>query len=129
MLINHYITDGNKATGSFAEDFPNGGGLQYVQVDLGSAYDINDFKMWHYYGDGRKYKDVVVQVSSEPTFTTGATTVFNNDADNSAKLGTGTDREYYETSSGLDVKFDPVKARYVRFYSKRKRYEQQQPLR
>ena len=111
------INDGNKATGSFAEDFPRGGGLQYVQVDLGSAYDINDFKIWHYYGDGRKYKDVVVQVSSEPTFTTGATTVFNNDADNSAKLGIGKDREYYETSSGLDVKFDPVKARYVRFYS------------
>jgi len=112
-----FVNDGNKTTGSFAEDFPGGGGLQYVQVDLGAYQDINNFKLWHYYGDSRKYKDVVVQVSSDPTFAMDVTTVFNNDADNSAKLGTGNDREYYETSSGLDIKFDPVKARYVRFYS------------
>jgi len=111
------ITDGNKSTGSFSEDYPNGGGLQYVQVDLAGSYDISDIKLWHYFGDGRKYKDVVVQVSNDPTFTTGVKTVYNNDTDNSAKLGTGTSSEYAETSSGLDITADAVNGRYVRFYS------------
>ena len=78
------ITDGSKSTGTFAEDYPNGGGLQCVQVDLGDYYDLSDIKLWHYYGDGRKYKDVVVQVSNDPTFAADVTTVYNNDTDNSA---------------------------------------------
>ena len=111
------ITDGSKSTGSFAEDYPNGGGLQYVQMDLGAYYDLSDIKLWHYYGDGRKYKDVIVQVSNDPNFATDVTTVYSNDTDNSAKLGTGTKTEYAETSAGLDIPFDAVNARYVRFYS------------
>ena len=81
------ITDGSKSTGSFAEDYPNGGGLQYVQMDLGAYYDLSDIKLWHYYGDGRKYKDVIVQVSNDPTFATDVTTVYSNDTNNSAGLG------------------------------------------
>ena len=81
------ITDGSKSTGSFSEDYPNGGGLQYVQVDLGGNYDVSDIKLWHYYGDGRKYKDVIVQISNDPTFQTGVRTVFNNDTNNSAGRG------------------------------------------
>ena len=45
------------------------------------------------------------------------TTVFNNDTNNSAGRGTGTDSEYAETSAGLDIGFSGVNARYVRFYS------------
>ena len=50
------ITDGNKSTGSFSEDYPNGGGLQYVQVDLAGSYDISDIKLWHYFSDGRRIR-------------------------------------------------------------------------
>ena len=110
-------TDGSKSTGSFAEDYPNGGGLQYMQLDLRAYYDLSNIKLWHYYGDGRKYKDVIVQVSNDPTFATDVTTVFSNDTDNSAKLGTGTKAEYARTSAGLDIPFDTVNARYVRLYS------------
>ncbi|MBR4171661.1 MAG: hypothetical protein IKR48_08430, partial [Kiritimatiellae bacterium] len=44
-------------------------------------------------------------------------TVFNNDHDNSAKLGKGKDKEYIETSEGRPFAINGVKARYVRFYS------------
>ena len=111
------ITDGNKSTGSYADDYPNFSGLQYVQADLGAYYDLNEIKLWHYYGDGRKYKDVIVQVSNDPTFATDVKTVYNNDTNNSAGRGTGTNSEYAETSAGLDIEFDAVNARYVRFYS------------
>jgi len=112
-----YATDGSRGTYSIADDYPKASGLQYIQLDLGASYDLNEIDLWHYYGDMRKYHDVVIQVSNDPAFSSGATTVFNNDADNSAGLGAGTDREYYETSSGLGVAFDAVKARYVRLYS------------
>jgi len=112
------ITDGRKTTGysGYSEDSPSNG-LQYVQLDLGKACDINEFKLWHYFGDARKYRDVIVQISDDPTFATGVKTVFNNDTDNSAKLGTGTDLEYSETSAGLDIEFNTVNGRYLRFYS------------
>jgi uncharacterized protein YjdB len=111
------ITDGNKSTGAFADDYPTGGGLQYVQMDLGSYCDLSRIKLWHYYGDGRKYNDVIVRVSNDPTFATDVTTVYNNDGDNSAGFGTGTDAEYSETSAGLTITIDMVNARYVRLYS------------
>jgi hypothetical protein len=60
---------------------------------------------------------VVVQVSDDPTFKTGVTTVYNNDTDSSAGLGTGTDIEYTETSAGLDIPVTSVNGRYVRLYS------------
>jgi hypothetical protein len=111
------VADGSKSTGSFSEDYPAGGGLQWVQADLGISYDISDIKLWHYFGDSRTYHDVVVQVSDDPTFKTGVTTVYNNDADGSAGLGTGTAAEYAETSAGLDIPVTSVTGRYVRFYS------------
>ena len=88
-----------------------------MQMDLGAAYDLNAIQLWHYYGDGRSYQDVVVQLSNDETFTDGVVTVFNNDKDGSAGLGVGTNYEYSETSAGKAIKFDTVNARYVRFYS------------
>ena len=85
------VTDGSKKTTSFAEDYPAGGGLQYIQLDLGAYYDLSDIKLWHYFGDGRKYKDVIVQVSNDSAFKRDVTTVYNNDSNNSAGLGVGTD--------------------------------------
>jgi hypothetical protein len=77
--------------------------------------------VWHDQGDERVYRDVIVQLSNDPKFTDGVQTIFNNDHDNTAKLGAGKDKEYRERNDGRpmaaakDDKFP--KARYVRCYS------------
>ena len=110
-----YVTDNQTDnTSNYATGAP---GKQWVQVDLGASYDLNEVKLWHYYGDGRRYRDVVVQLSNDATFASGAVTVFNNDTDGSSGLGVGTASEYSETSSGKTIAFDAVNARYARFYS------------
>lgn len=38
-------------------------GLQYVQIDMGGEYDIEDIKVWHYWDDGRTYYATKTQVS------------------------------------------------------------------
>ncbi|BBH23221.1 hypothetical protein Back11_45660 [Paenibacillus baekrokdamisoli] len=109
-----YATDG--ITDNLDQITDAGPGLNYIQIDFGTSYDINTVNLWHYYGDGRTYHDVIVQLSNDSTFTT-STTVYNNDTDNSAALGTGTDLEYAETSGGKAIQFATVKARYLRVYS------------
>ena len=110
------ITDGEKSGGDgfFIELGP---GPQWVQIDLGASHPLSAILAWHYHSQARVYRDVVVQVSDDPAFKTGVTTVFNNDHDNSSKLGAGKDKEYIEVAEGR--LFDPkgVKARYVRLYS------------
>ena len=110
------VTDGDKsgAEGSFVELGPT---RQWVQIDLGAARPLHAIVAWHYHSQARVYRDVIVQVSDDPAFKTGVTTVFNNDHDNSAKLGIGQDKEYIEVAEGK--LFDPkgVKGRYVRLYS------------
>jgi RHS repeat-associated protein len=83
----------------------------------GAINPITQIKLWHYYGDSRKYHDVIVQVSNDPDFSKGVTTVYNNDTENSAGRGAGTDSEYSETSSGKTISVNSIKARYVRIYS------------
>ena len=111
----HYIADGQIAT---KNNYANGApGLQWVQMDLGTGYELNAVQLWHYYADGRSYRDVVVQLSNDETFTNGVVTVFNNDEDGSASLGVGTDSEYSETGEGKTIGFATTNARYARFYS------------
>ena len=90
-------------------------GVQWIKIDLGQSYNLNQVNVWHYFGDGRTYHDVIVQVSNDSTFGT-KTTVFNNDSNNSANQGTGTDLEYAETSTGKTIMFTTVSARYVRLW-------------
>jgi hypothetical protein len=118
FLRTSYFTDGDKDSYDYADSYP-GSGLQWVQLDLGTSYNLNDIKLWHYFKDARKYHDIIVQLSNDSTFKTSVTTVFNNDTDNSAGLGlgAGTDSEYSETIFGKDVPFASVNARYIRFYS------------
>ena len=110
------ITDGDKGgdEGSFVELGPT---PHWVQIDLGSSHALYAILAWHYHSQARVYRDVIVQVSDDPAFKTGVTTVFNNDHDNSAKLGIGKDKEYIEVAEGK--LFDPkgAKGRYVRLYS------------
>ncbi|MBP1745208.1 MAG: polysaccharide deacetylase family protein [Firmicutes bacterium] len=111
-----YVTDGGKSVNNYADSYTNSG-IQWLQLDLGTAYNVSDIKLWHYFGDSRKYHDVVVQLSNDPEFTAGVNTVYNNDTNNSAGRGTGANSEYTETSAGLDIPFSAVNARYARFYT------------
>ncbi len=105
------VVDGNKDTAGWADVGPN---PQWVQVDLGQSYALSRVNLWHYYGDGRTYNDIIVQVSDSPDFST-RTTVFNNDFDNSSGQGAGTDAPYAEAAIGKEILVNPtVTARYVR---------------
>jgi hypothetical protein len=93
-------------------------GVQWVQVDLGEPFAIHAIAMWHDHRLLQAFHDVIVQVSDDPEFKTGVTTLYNNDTDNSAQLGVGTDREYFELEYGRVIPVKGVKARYVRGYTK-----------
>ncbi|MHC4430493.1 MAG: hypothetical protein ACYTBS_01510 [Planctomycetota bacterium] len=110
------ITDGDKeaSDGSFVELAPF---LQHVTIDLESPHEIFAVVVWHFHKEARAYLDVVVQTADDPDFTANVTTLFNNDIDNSAGLGAGTDMHYVETHKGELIDAKGVKARYVRLYS------------
>jgi hypothetical protein len=110
------ITDGEKEGGDgyFVELGP---GRQWVQIDLGASCALHAILAWHFHSQARVYRDVMVQVSDDKDFAKGVTTIFNNDHDNTSKLGAGKDKEFIEVAEGK--LFDPkgVKGRYVRLYS------------
>lgn len=110
------ITDGDKEAGEgyFVELLD---GLQWVQIDLENAAEIYGIWVWHFHSQKRAYHDVIVQVSDDPEFKNGVTTLFNNDYDNSAKMEKGKDKPYVETRFGLLVDGKGAKGRYVRLYS------------
>jgi len=110
------ITDGDKQgdEGYYVELMD---GLQWVQIDLEEKADIYAIWVWHFHSQLRAYHDVIVQLSNDPEFKTGVTTVFNNDFDNSAGFGRGRDRPYVETRFGKLIDGQGVNARYVRLYS------------
>lgn len=111
-----YVTDGEKDAGEgYFVELSNG--LQWVQIDLEQEATIQAVWVWHFHSQRRAYHDVVIQISNDPEFASGVTTVYNNDFDNSAALGTGTDAPYIETQYGLLVPVAGVKGRYVRLYS------------
>ena len=113
---NEYVVDGDK-TPDATSMLQLPGGLQWVQLDLGAEHVISAICVWHDQGDERVYKDVIMQISNDANFVDGVTTVFNNDHDNSAKLGKGTDKEYHERNDGRPVDAKLTKGRYVRVYS------------
>ncbi|MHC4560925.1 MAG: hypothetical protein ACYS80_26895 [Planctomycetota bacterium] len=110
------ITDGDKeaADGSYVELGPS---LQHVMIDLEALHEIYAIAVWHFHKEPQVYFDVVVQTADDPDFTMNVRTLFNNDIDNSAGLGVGTDMHYVETNKGELIDARGVKARYVRLYS------------
>jgi hypothetical protein len=110
------ITDGDKDAGEgyFVELLD---GLQWVQIDLEKTAAIHAIWLWHFHSQRRAYHDVIIQISDDPQFKTGVTTVYNNDYDDSAKMGRGGDRPYVETRFGKIVDGKGTKGRYVRLYS------------
>jgi len=111
-----FITDGDKTgiDGAYVELGPN---TQWVQVDLGTSAKIDAVAAWHFHSQARVYHDVVVQISDDPEFKKGVKTIFNNDDDNSSKLGKGGDKSYVETNHGRVLPAEGASGRYVRLYS------------
>lgn len=92
-------------------------GKQWFQVDLGEAARIYAIVVWHDHRFLQVFRDVIVQVADDPDFTQNVQTIYNNDVDNSAGLGIGTDKEYFETYQGRTFDAKGVVSRYVRCYS------------
>ena len=109
------VTDGDKEAdeGCFVE-FADG---KWIQIDLEKSAPLYAIIAWHYHAAKRVYHDVIVQVSDDPEFKSGVTTLYNNDYDNSAGFGKGANRPYIESRYGLVVDGKGTKARYVRLYS------------
>ena len=103
------VTDGDKGgdEGSWVELGP---GKQWVQIDLAEEANIYAITVWHYHSQARVYRDVIVQISDDPTFAKGVTTVYDNSA-------AGSDHPYVETYFGKLIDGKGAKGRYVRLYS------------
>jgi hypothetical protein len=114
------ITDGRKQ--AYEENVATlRRGLRWVQIDLQGEFKLYAIVLWHDFTIPVVVRDVIVQVSDDPQFKTGVVTLFNNDQKNSAGLGVGTDREYFEnslTGAGKVIDAKGTTARYVRCYSK-----------
>ena len=110
------VTDGDCAAGdgSYVELGPF---LQNVTIDLGKKHTLYAIMAWHFHKQPRVYYDVVVQVADDANFTSNVATLYNNDLDNSAKIGTGADYHYVETAEGRLINAKGVQGRYVRLYS------------
>ena len=115
------ITDGDKEAkeDTAVELKPK---LQWVQIDLGATSPLSYIVLWHFHLEPVIFHSVVVQVSNDPNFVEGVTTIFNNDVENVAGLGIGKDKEYFETNEGKLIDAKAAKGRYVRLYSKGSTY-------
>ena len=116
------LTDGTKEgdEGNWVEIGP---GPQWVQIDLEKPCRIYGIHIWHFFGETRIYRDVIVETSNDADFVTGVSTLFNNDENNSSGLGKGAAKEYIETNRGFMIdtrgpKTQGQSARYVRLYSR-----------
>lgn len=111
-----WLIDDDKDTteGSFVEF---AAGPQWIQLDLGASHELDAIVFWHFHGMPVVFRDVIIQVSDDPDFLSGVTTLFNNDHDNTSAQGAGTDFEYVETNEGRLVDAKRTRARYVRSWT------------
>jgi hypothetical protein len=111
------VTDGDieLVEGSWVELMP---GKQWVQIDLGRRARVYGIVVHRPgYGYWRAYRDVVIQVSSDPDFARDVTTLFNNDRNNTLGFGKGADWEYFEDAAPKVIDAQGTMARYVRLWS------------
>ncbi|MEI7730275.1 MAG: hypothetical protein WCO56_11925 [Verrucomicrobiota bacterium] len=110
------ITDGNKE--AFDDQVVEmKKGLQYIQVDLEKEYQIFAIAIWNDHRYVQAYRRIIIQLADDAEFTKNVRTLFNNDYENKAGFGVGTDREYFENRYGRTIDGKGEKARYVRWYS------------
>ena len=87
------LTDGIKTTSPYIDGSTSTNGLAVkITLDLEGLFYVSQIKVWHYFGDGRRYYDAIVEVSP----------------DNVNWI------TYAETSSGKTHTFSPRLVRYVR---------------
>ncbi len=103
------ITDGDK-TGDDGSWIALPPGKQWVQIDLTKEADIYAINVWHYHSQKRVYRDVIVQISDDPTFSKGVATVYDNSV-------SGNDHPYIENRFGKLIDTKGAKGRYVRLFS------------
>jgi hypothetical protein len=110
------VTDGDKEAGEgyFVELLD---GTQWVQIDLEKSAALSAIWVWHFHSQKRAYNDVIIQISDDAEFKTGVTTIYNNDYDDSSKLGKGPDSPYVESRFGLLADAKGTTGRYVRLHS------------
>ena len=110
------VTDGEK-DGNEGFSVIIGEGPHWIQVDLGASHFVDAVVLWHFFKNDRVVNDVIVQVSDDPEFKTGVTTLFNNDSDNTSGQGLGNDRPYIGYHTGRQIPGNGTKARYIRTWS------------
>ena len=93
-------------------------GLQWVQIDLEQDGPLYAIVLWHDHRYVQVFRCVVVQAADDSDFTQNVRTFFNNDYENVAGLGIGSDKQYFETNQGKLIDLKGAKARYLRFYSR-----------
>lgn len=109
------ITDGNKEAFNYdLVEITNG--VQWVQVDLEHESSIYAIAVWHNHYRRAVSRGVIVQVADNAAFTANVRTLFNNDYENLAGLGLGTEKQYFEDHRGKLIDAKGVKARYLRLY-------------
>ncbi len=96
--------------------------LQWAQIDLEKPGKIYAVLIWHAHDTPQIAHDVIVQVADDPDFTQNVQTIYNNDYDNSAGLGVGKDKEYFESYEGRLMDAKGVTGRYLRSYSQGSTY-------
>jgi hypothetical protein len=111
------VTDGDKEPqdGSFVALSSD---PQWVQIDLQSSFQLSAIVVWHRHDTPCVFRNVVVQISDNPTFPADkTTTLFNNDTENKCGRGVGKDYQYIESNQGKLIDAKQLKARYIRLYS------------
>jgi hypothetical protein len=93
-------------------------GVQSVQFDLGKPAELHAIVIWHAHDTAKVYRNVVVQIADDAAFTKNVRTLYNNDSENKAGQGVGTDRQYFETNEGRLVPAKGEKAQFVRLWSR-----------
>lgn len=99
---------------------------QWIQIDLEQSSKLYAIVVWHCHNTPQIYRDVIVQISDDPEFKKGVTTVYNNDYDNTSALGVlknrPYDKEYFENHEGRLIDCKGKEARYIRLYSRGSSY-------
>jgi hypothetical protein len=93
-------------------------GVQNITFDLGKPAELYAILIWHAHDASKVYRSVVVQIADDAAFTKNVRTVFNNDAENKAEQGVGTDKQYYEQHYGKRIVLKGDKAQFVRLWSR-----------
>jgi len=110
------ITDGiKKADAENRVDL--GRCVPWIQIDLGAEHQLAAIMMWRSWKGGDVYLNVIVQISNDPFFKEGVTTLFNNDREDELHLGAGQDYNYFERHDGKLIDAKGVTARYIRSYT------------